>query len=52
MRGRSAKMSLPEEVACMRSSILFSADSPVVSPTAATKSALAGLYGKQSGVKR
>ena len=43
MRGRSLSMSLPEEVACMRASILFSADSPVVSPTAATKSALAGL---------
>ena len=45
MRGRSARMSLPDDVACMRSSILLSAASPVVSPTAATKSALAGLQG-------
>ena len=43
MRGRSLSMSLPEEVACMRASILSSADAPVVSPTAATRSALAGL---------
>ena len=43
MFGRSVRMSRPEVVACMRASILFSADSPVVSPTAATRSARAGL---------
>ena len=48
MRGRSARMSLPEEVAFMRSSILLNADSPVVSPTAATRSALAGLQGREA----
>ena len=32
----------------MRSSILLNADSPVVSPTAATRSALAGLQGREA----
>lgn len=43
-RGRSLRISLPEAEARMRSRMLMSAVWPVVSPSAATKSARAGLW--------
>lgn len=44
MRGRSRSSSRPDSVLRMRSLTALNADSPVVSPSAATRSARAGLW--------